>query len=714
MLPRVVVLGCAGVLLTAFCATAHAQQRDTLPPRRDTIPIRRDTTPQRLAPVVTVTREAGRSPLDVPFAISTTHPDSARPGQRHVLLDETLFLLPGVTVANRNNPTQDPRVSIRGFGARSAFGVRGIRILRDGMPLTLADGSTPVDYLDLESVGSIEVIRGSAAALYGNASGGVIDVRTAPAPTAPFAAQARGWGGSAAYQRFSGIFGGTGGQVQYQGDLNYNYQDGSRDFSRQRVTSGYGKATFKAGSTDLAFQVLGFDMPLAENPGALTRAQIDSAPDMADPLSVLKQARKSVNQVQLGLQAHRDVLGGELNAQIYGGTRNLYNPLTFAIVDLGRASYGAGARLTVPTRLFGMTHRFTVGADAQLQNDLRKNFANCNGVTTPNPASGCTVPETAEEGAIQVNQREIVSGFGPYVRDEVALTDRYRLMLGARLDYTTFDVRDHLATPTGPNNSGKRTLQAVSPIVGFNARYTDLHSAYATISTSFETPTTTELANQPSGATGLNRDLKPQYSTTYELGLKGILLEHLRYDLAGFDTEVRDELIPYQIPGGSGRQFYRNAGRTRRRGIELGLSAVVGRFDVGASYTFAHYRFREFTVNGVDFAGNSIPGIPTNQLQLAATWRPSNFFVTVESVVKSSVWVDDANTATADGYGIVNLRLGATSLFGNPWIAPMLSIQNLFDKRYVGSVSVNASQGKFYEPAPGRMVYAGLTVAVGR
>src|SRR3954467_7652380 len=185
----------AGILLLGTIAFASARAQDTVI--------------ARLPPVVTVTRDIGRSALDLPYAISEIRPDSARPGQTHLLVDQTLFLLPGVTVANRTNPSQDPRISIRGFGARSAFGVRSIRILRDGMPLTLPDGQTPIDYLDLESVGRVEAIRGAASALYGNASGGVIDLKSVEPPSVPLAVQARSYGGSNGMRRYTGLFGGT-------------------------------------------------------------------------------------------------------------------------------------------------------------------------------------------------------------------------------------------------------------------------------------------------------------------------------------------------------------------------------------------------------------------------------------------------------------------------------------------------------------------------
>jgi iron complex outermembrane receptor protein len=171
-----------------------------------------------LPPVVTVTRQTARSPLDLPFGITATTPDSLRPGQAHLAADQALFLIPGLTVANRTNPSQDVRVSVRGFGARSQFGVRSVRVIRDGMPLTLPDGQTPLDYLDLESVGRIEVIRGTAAALYGNASGGVIDIHSAD-PSVPVEPEARVWVGSNNLVRSTALLSGTSGSVAYQGNV---------------------------------------------------------------------------------------------------------------------------------------------------------------------------------------------------------------------------------------------------------------------------------------------------------------------------------------------------------------------------------------------------------------------------------------------------------------------------------------------------------------
>ena len=183
-------------------------------------------------------------------------------------------------------------------------------------------------------------------------------------------------------------------------------------------------------------------------------------------------------------------------------------------------------------------------------------------------------------------------------RDEIVFGERYRLDLGVRADYVRFEVRDHLITSDDPDDSGERTLHAVSPMIGFVARVAPLHSVYANISTAFETPTATELGNHPDGSAGINADLDPQFATTYEVGAKGIVLSRLQYDVSIFDTEVRDELIPFEIAGGAGRRYFRNAGRTRRNGFEVGLNATVGAFDLGASYSYSHFRFREYEVDG--------------------------------------------------------------------------------------------------------------------
>ncbi len=701
--------------LALGAARASAQQRDTAA-RPDTV---------RLAPVVTtVTRERGRSLLDLPYAISIARPDNARPGQRHLALDETLLLLPGVTVANRFNPSQDPRIALRGFGARSAFGVRGVKVLRDGIPLTLPDGQTPVDYLDLESVGSVEVIRGSASALYGNASGGVIDLRTARPSVKPVLAELRGSGGSFDTQRLVGGLGGTLGMasnpLRYQGDVVRTTSDGVRAHSRQRLTSAFGRLGSGLDGTDVALEGMYFFEPLAENPGALTASQLAANPAQADPLSVRKRARKEVRQIQLGFTAtHPVARDGELSAVLYGGTRELANPLTFAIVDVNRTSGGAMLRGTLPFTALGLPHRLTAGVDLQRQHDDRHEFENCND-TLPVvvPTTRCPVP-VAEAGARRKDQLELVSSVGPFARLELQPVRRLRLSAGVRADRVRFEVRDRLVTSSDPDDSGVRTLFAVSPMAGASWRATQLTSFYATVSSAFETPTATELGNKPDGSAGINPDLRPQYAATYETGVKGYVWSAVQYDAAVFLTRVRDELVPFEIAGSGGRRYFRNAGRTERKGGELGLGAEMGMMASGTlrlwlAYSYSDFRFTDFTVGSARYAGKRIPGIPVHQAQVSVTWRRRELFATAEGVASASVPVDDPNSARAAGYEIANVRLGTTVPLGGVWLSPVVGAQNVFDRRYVSSVSVNATGGKYYEPGSGRLVFVGFALRAPR
>lgn len=669
--------------------------------------------PTTLPPVeVTVTRDVARSPLELPFAITRVVPDSLRPGQRNLTADETLLLVPGVTVSNRNNPTQDPRIAVRGFGARAAFGVRSVRILRDGIPLTLPDGQTPTDYLDLASVGSVEVIRGSASALYGNAAGGVVDFRTEAPPAEPFAVDLRGLTSGYGLWRWSAGAGGTTRSVRYQGLLTRTAQDGYRRHAQQETTHGSARVLHTMGGTELAWQASVFDMPVAENPGALTAAEVAADPRQAVAAFVTKRARKDVDQQQLSLTATRAAgAAGEATLALYGGRRMLDNPLTFAVVAIDRATFGGSARLTAPVTFLGGRHRLSIGVDVQRLDDDRKNFENCNGVAARTAV--CPRADTVERGALRLDQRETVTGIGPYVRDELSL-GRVQLHGGVRADYVVFDVEDRFITAQNPDDSGRRTLSAWSPMGGVLLRVGVLTSVYANVATTFETPTATELANRPEGAGGINDDLDPQHATTFEAGVKGFLGTRVRYDVAAFTTDVRDELIPFEVPNGAGRRYFRNAGGTTRRGLEAGIEWAVGALALASAYSYSDFQFDDYAVvTGPDttrFDGKRIPGIPEHQLQASATWRPGALFLTGESIVWSRVFVDDANSAAAAGWTVVNVRAGARIPIAGLVAAPTLGIYNLFDRRYAGSVVINAAGGRYYEPAPERTLSVGLTL----
>lgn len=664
-----------------------------------------------LPPVrITATREGPRAPLELPYAITLTRPNSLAALKR-MGVDELLFAVPGVSLANRQNPAQDPRVSIRGFGARSAFGVRGVRVLQDGVPVTLPDGQTPVDALDIEGAERVEVVRGSASSLYGNAAGGVIDVRSAlPAPfeLAPYA-RVVGGNGTPTVSAFGA--GGTVDAIGYTSSLTRVQGRGYRDHSDQRATRGALRLmTGSAGAARYTLSGRFSDVSLAESPGALTRAQFDANPRQADALSVRKQAGKIVRQTDVALAVDRE-LGerGALNAVVYGSTRSLANPLTFATVDVDRRSGGASLRVGDARELGSRLVRLVAGGDLQLQHDDRHEWENCVDATRVSP----TCPTGASlRGSVRKDQLELVTSIGPFARAEVELAPRLLASAGVRVDAVRFEVRDRFVTATNPDDSGERTLHAVSPAFGVVWRAATLASFYATMSSSFETPTTTELGNKPDGSAGLNPDLQPQRTLAVEVGTKGILpVGGVRWDAALFEAQARDELVPFDIPGGAGRRYFRNAGRTSRRGAELGVQAEAGGMSMQAAYTFSRFRYVDYAVGATSYAGNRIPGVPAHALASAVSIHLGDARLSATADVTSAIDVDDANSAQAPGRAIFGVALSRAVRAGGAQLEPLVALQNLGGVRSAGSVSVNATGGKFYEPAPGRTLLVRLALS---
>ena len=663
---------------------------------------------------VTATRDGPRAPLELPYAVTLTRPDSLA-ALRRLGVDELLFAVPGVALANRQNPAQDPRVSIRGFGARSAFGVRGVRVLQDGVPLTLPDGQTPVDALDLQGAERVEVVRGSASSLYGNAAGGVIDVRSPSPPSVRAAPFVRIVGGDGSPTVSAVGAAGTIDRVGYSSSLTRVNGRGFRDYSDQRATRGAARVSLtRAGAAlpTIAIAARLSDVSNSESPGALTRAQFDANPRMADPLSVRKQAGKIVRQGDLSLSLARGLRqSGALEAVVYGSTRTLANPLTFATVDVDRTSGGASARMRDEFMLGARRARLAAGTDVQWQHDDRLESENCVDavtVTTACPAG------SSLRGNRRRDQRELVTSIGPFVRAELALAPRLLASAGVRADAVRFRVRDRLVTATNLDDSGDRTLRAVSPAIGLVWRAVPLASAYASMSSSFETPTTTELGNKPDGSTGINPDLQAQRTTTLEVGVKGLLpTMGLRWDVALFEARARDELVPFDIPNGRGRRYFRNAGRTRRRGGELGVQADAGALTLQAAYTYSHFRYLKYEVGVTSFDGRRIPGIPAHALATSAAVRLGDATVSATADVASALDVDDANSVQVPTRALLGLALTRTVQLAGLRVSPLVALQNIGGVRTVGSVSVNAAGGKFFEPAPGRTLLVRLSLARG-
>jgi len=674
-----------------------------------------DTTAQDTARVrqlpelnVTVTRSA-EPLLRVPYAVGVLDRTDIQRGQQTTGIDEALNNLPGVVVSNRYNFSLDQRISIRGFGSRSNFGVRGLKILLDGVPQTLPDGQSQLTNIDFSTIERAEVLRGASSSLYGNASGGVISFQSQAATAGPFAQTVRVQGGSGErdgddFYKWQTWTSGRSGRVSGTLSLSQFKADGFRQHSAAEVRQLNAGADYAiSGSTLARLRLSLADNPEAQNPGALTLAEYLANPDSAASNNIRRGADKDAQQHQLafGLR-HFDEAGNEYEATVFGLLRDLANPLaappdvnpgptagTYVAID--RAV--GGVRLSASRRLGPNSEapRLTTGADLQLMRDDRQNLVHDGGVPT---------------GTVFLDQLEKITELGPFAQVQWSPNERLLLSTGLRYDWVRFALDDRYVGD-GTDDSGARTMSALSANVGASWTFNDRFVPYVNVSTAFETPTTTELVNQADGSGGFNPQLGPQRAVNYEIGARGQPIPAVSYSVAFFLGRVTDAIVQQAEVGG--RAFFRNAGRTHNDGAEVGLTlSPVSALTLSAAYTYARYRFADEALNG-----NRLPGVPEHFWRLGLrSILPAGFYADADHTISTSVAADDVNTiiVPAWGAGVTNLRVGWAGDIGTLTLAPFLGLNNLWDRRYIGSVTLNGLGGRVIEPAPGRVVYVGTEI----
>jgi iron complex outermembrane receptor protein len=363
-----------------------------------------------------------------------------------------------------------------------------------------------------------------------------------------------------------------------------------------------------------------------------------------------------------------------------------------------------GARASANRRL-GTRDRapeLTAGVDLQRMRDNRENFVSNGGQPTT---------------TVILDQREQVTEFGPFAQLQWSPSERWLLSGGARYDWVRFDLADRF-TSDG-DDSDNRTMSAVSGNLGVSLSFGDRFVPYVNVATAFETPTTTELVNKPDGSGGFNPDLGPQRAVNYEIGARGQPVPRVSYSVALFLGRVSDAIV--QGPEVGGRAFFRNAGKTHNDGAEVGLTvSPAAGLTLRGSYTYARYRFTDYRLaDGTVLDGNRLPGVPEHFWRLGLrTSLPADFYLDADHTISSSIVADDGNTTYVDawGAGVTNLRLGWDGHTGAVEFAPFLGVNNLWDRRYVGSVTLNGVGGRVFEPAPRRILYIGTEIgyAAGR
>lgn len=661
------------------------------------VAVSQERTPENLDEIV-VTAVRGDSNLrDVTRSVSIIEKDRIQSGTQQLALDEALAGVPGLYLQNRYNFAQDLRVAMRGFGARSAFGIRGVKVIVDGIPETLPDGQASVDSIDLGSTERIEVLRGPSSSLYGNASGGVIAITTESGGEQRFVEGAVAFG-ELGYQKYQLKAGGQTGAVDYLVNVSTMELEGYRDHSLAEGTVINTKFGWEISDRDRLQVTLNHtDQPTADDPGGINAAQAAAARKSARDRNVLFDTGEALDQQRLGLVYQRDGDAGDLTLRNYYVWRDFSNRLPFVnggSVNLDRFYYGFGLQYSFDD-LLPDAWSFSAGFDIDRQDDERQRFNNDEGVL----------------GAQTLNQDEKVSSNGLYLQASYAASERLRLTAGLRYDDIEFDVRDNFLA--NGDDSGTVNFDRMSPSVGVSYQLGN-GVVFANFSNSFETPTTTELAN-PDNSGGFNQSLDPQIADNLEVGYR-FLRDGLSFEVAVFDIDIEDELIPFELGAFPGRTFYSNAGQSSRTGIE---TAVAWRgqsgFGVEASFTWSDFKFDDFIDdNGNDFSGNELPGLPENFGYLALTYQNvQGFDVRLETSYSGDLFANNSNAVSVDSYTVTSLRLGHQFAADNWVLRPFIGINNLFGERYNSNIRINAFGSRFFEPAPERNVYAGVTLRFG-
>ncbi len=669
-----------------------------------------------LDPVVVTATRAEEPTLRIPASVDRIYADEIQFTRPQVNISETLNRVPGVVASNRQNYAQDLQISIRGFGARSTFGVRGIRLIADGIPATMPDGQGQTSTFDLGSAERIEVLRGPFATMYGNNTGGVINVITQSGPAEPTA-----WGdfffGSYDTWRAALRFGGQSGALNGLGIVSRFMTDGYRDHANARRDQLNAKLQYAfSDATSLTFVANSLDQPNTLDPLGLTAAQVQQNPRQAGTGAIQFNTRKSVSQTQGGLALnHRLAAGDELQATAYYGARNVNQYLGFAgaappptssggVVDLDR-DYGGGAlRYARPFQLASGPFRLSAGVEYEAMSETRRGYVNNNGVT----------------GALRRNEDDTVWSLNAYLQGEWQLAERWVALLGVRGTRVEYESQDLFITPGNPNDSGSRTFSSVSPAAGLLYRVTPVVSVYANYGRGFETPTFAELAYRPDGLGGLNFALNPATSSQYEAGVKAIIAGRARVNAAVFLIETADEIVVATSQGG--RTTFQNAGDTRRTGFELsagarlpaGFEAYVAYTYLNATYSDAFRTVGQPAVPIVVPSGNRLPGVPRDNLYGELRWgyAPLGFTAALEVLSKGKVAVNDQSSQFAAGWTIASAAVAFVQQ-GPRWrLSEFVRVDNLFDKQYVGSVIVNEANGRYFEPSPTRNWLVGIQASL--
>lgn len=664
-----------------------------------------------LNPVVITGSRAEAASFDLPAAIDVLDREQITAGQPRVNASEALLAVPGVVANNRQNYAQDLQISTRGFGARSAFGVRGVKLIADGIPASMPDGQGQAATFNLDVAERMEVLRGPFSAVYGNHSGGVIQLFTREPENRPSVEGGLAVGSYGTTKANLGAQGKAGG-LGYVLSTSHFDTDGYRDHSAATRDQAFLKLTGKPDDVSkLSFVVNGLWQHNTQDPLGLSWSSYKSNPRGVDQAAIDYNTRKSIDHLQAGIAYERKFGSDLLQLSTYSGQRSVIQyqsiPRTVqanvrhsgGIIDFDRSFYGFGARYIAVREVAGGKLTTTVGADFDSSTDQRRGYENFVGTTL------------GVKGRLRRKETDTVESLDPYVQSEWA-SGNWAVTGGLRHSQVKFKVDDQYIVGVNGNDSGRRDYSKTTPVLGVVYKLNPAVNLYASAARGFETPTLNEMFYSGSGGS-FNFGLNPSRSKHLEVGAKAFVGDASRVNLAVFQITTDDELVVDTAIGG--RTSYKNAGKTQRQGVELSFD-TAWRKDLSSRFAASYLRaiydegFRTGSANTLVAAGNLMPGIPRTTVFGDLAWKiMPGLNAAVEGVYRSKVYVEDTNTQTpAPSYAIANLRVTAEQRVG-PWrFTEFARLDNLFDRQYVGSVVVGDTNGRYYEGAPGRNGMVGV------
>ncbi len=599
-------------------------------------------------------------------------------------ISEFLESVPGLFILNNNNYAQDARISIRGFGSRANFGVRGIKIYVDGIPETSADGQSQTDNINLEIIEKVEVFRGNNSSLFGSSSGGAISITTFEDFKKDFinVGYSLGSFNTSKKQGTIGLVNKNEKMIFFISNTKSSGYRSHSGYENFNMNFKYIKPLNANNKLQLIANFL--NSPSANDPGGLNLDEVKNNRSEGRSRNIQYDAGEKVKQYKVGLNFTSIIRKLQLSNSVYYNQRLFDGKLPFAsggIIDLNRAFWGYKLNINIQGYL-----NYDLGFSYNNQKDDRQRFFNDEGIK-----------------ADQVmGQNENYENTSLYFFGSKSL-GKLNFSGGARFENNVISLESYFK----PLDKKTRRINSFNPSVNFLYEF-DKIDVFANFSSGYETPTLNELS-ATSNQTGFNDDLKNIKSNTFEIGFANLKNDNIiNYSIRLFNISTTNEITPYQL--NDGLVLYSNAGKTTKKGAEVEFNGKISdqlNFEYAAS--IGNYKFESFKFIENDFSNNLIPGIPKSQHNIKIKYKnESNFNLVVGLKRVGKMFADNSNKTEIDGYSSINVKMSKNLNLFKTSITPFISIDNLFNKEYFDNIRINAFGSRFYEPAPGINFIGGL------